>query len=127
MAKNFSKKLYSSKEWKNIRQIVLNRDFYMCQVCGKPNSKTVHHIIELTPVNINNPTVTINADNLITLCEECHRCVHGDYTYSKEEVRYVFDADGNLIEATQAEQPKQYTDEQQARIKRLQARLKVGA
>ena len=127
MAKNFSEKLYSSKEWKNIRQSVLNRDFYICQICNKPNSKTVHHIVELTPANINDAIITLNTSNLITLCEECHRCVHGDYVHSKEEVRYAFDADGNLIEVTEADQPMQYTDEQQAHIKRLQARLKVGA
>ena len=127
MAKTFSKKLYGSKEWRNVRQSVLNRDMYICQICGKPNSKTVHHIIELTPININDTNITLNTDNLITLCEECHRCVHDDYTYSREEVRYVFDADGNLIPATQVDQPQQYTEEQQARIKSLQARLKVGA
>lgn len=127
MAKKFSKKLYNSKEWRNIKTFVLNRDLYICQVCGKPNVNIVHHIVELTPVNINNPTITLNADNLITLCEECHRCVHGDYIHSKEEVRYLFDADGNIIPATDADQPQQYTDEQQQHIKQLQARLKVGA
>ena len=127
MAKKFNKKLYNSKEWRSIKNYVLNRDLYICQVCGKPNVNIVHHIIELTPVNINNPTITLNADNLITLCEECHRCVHADYIHNKEEVRYLFDADGNIIPATQADQPQQYTDEQRAHITRLQARLKVGA
>jgi 5-methylcytosine-specific restriction endonuclease McrA len=124
MAKKFSKKLYNSVKWRDIRKYVLNRDFYMCQVCNEPNCNTVHHITELTPININDPNITLNADNLITLCEECHRCVHGDYTHSKEEARYSFDVDGNIIPATEAQQPKQYTDEQQSHIKRLQARLK---
>jgi hypothetical protein len=123
MAKKFSKKLYNSSKWRDIRSYVLNRDFYICQVCGKANCKTVHHIVELTPININDTSITLNPDNLTTLCEECHRCVHGDYTHSKEETKYAFDADGNLIEATQADQPKQYTDEQRAHITRLQARL----
>ena len=127
MAKNFSKSFYSSKQWKNIRQVVLNRDFYICQICGKLNSKTVHHIIEITPVNIDNPNITLNPDNLVTLCERCHRCVHGDYVHSQEEAKYSFDEDGNLVPATQTQQPKQYTDEQKAHIMRLQARLKVGA
>ena len=127
MAKKFSDKFYHSKTWKVFRDMILQRDFYMCVICGKPNCNTIHHIIELTPVNINDATITLNQDNCITLCEECHRCVHGDYTHSKEEVRYAFDADGNIIPATQVDQPKQYTDEQRAHIKRLQARLKVGA
>lgn len=124
MAKKFSKKLYNSSKWRDIRSYVLNRDFYMCQVCNEPNCNTVHHITELTPININDANITLNPDNLITLCEECHRCVHGDYVHSKEEVRYAFDADGNLIEATETQQPKQYTEAQRAHITRLQARLK---
>ena len=124
MAKKFSKKLYNSSKWRDIRSYVLNRDFYMCQVCNEQNCNTVHHITELTPININDANITLNPDNLITLCEECHRCVHGDYVHSKEEVRYAFDADGNLIEATETQQPKQYTEAQRAHITRLQARLK---
>lgn len=42
MAKKFSDKFYHSKKWKNIRAFVLQRDFYMCQICKMPNSSTVH-------------------------------------------------------------------------------------
>ena len=125
MAKKFSKKLYNSKEWRNIRNYVLSRDFFMCQVCGEVNCNIVHHITELTPMNINDATITLNADNLITVCNQCHDEIHGR-NYRKEQERYAFDADGNIIEATQQDETrthKQYTEAQQAHIARLQARL----
>ena len=36
----------------------------------------VHHITELTPDNINDPSVSLNLDNLVSLCRECHRARH---------------------------------------------------
>ena len=36
----------------------------------------MHHIIHLTPDNINNPEVTVNPNNLISLCGECHKAIH---------------------------------------------------
>lgn len=126
MAKSFSKKLYSSKKWKDIRQSVLNRDFYMCQICRKPNSKTVHHIVELTPLNTDDLNIALNSDNLITVCNQCHDEIHGR-NYRQEQSRYAFDADGNIIEAEQQDDTKarkDYTEAQRTHITRLQARLK---
>ena len=125
MAKNFSKKLYNSAKWKKIRHFVLMRDFYICRVCGEPNCDTVHHIVELTPMNINDPNITLNPENLITLCNQCHDEVHGR-NYRQEVRWYAFDTDGNLIKVEQqddAKARKEYTEEQRAHIKRLQARL----
>ena len=126
MAKNFSKKLYGSKQWRDIRNFVLHRDFYMCKICGEINCNTVHHIIELTPVNVNDASVTLNPDNLITICNQCHDEVH-DRNYRQEQNRYTFDADGNIIptaDCNKRERQDRYTDEQRAHIKRLQVRLK---
>ena len=36
----------------------------------------VHHLIELDPVNINNPEITLNFNNLELLCRDCHAEVH---------------------------------------------------
>ena len=127
MAKKFSKKLYNSKEWRDVRNCVLNRDFFICQICGEINCNIVHHIVELTPMNINDATITLNADNLITVCNQCHDEIHGR-NYRKEQERYAFDADGNIIPQTsttdETRTRKEYTEAQQAHIARLQARLK---
>lgn len=55
----------------------------------------MHHIIHLTPDNVNNPEISLNQDNLMLLCNECHNKIHGRF----EDARtYEFDKDGNLIE-----------------------------
>ena len=59
----------------NVRQYVLHRDKYKCQCCGKkPSEKKkikfhVHHL-ESRKVGGDAP------DNLITLCEDCHKLYH---------------------------------------------------
>lgn len=36
---------YRGKQWQSLRQLVLDRDHYVCQYCGRPNSNTVDHIV----------------------------------------------------------------------------------
>ena len=98
----------------------------MCKICGEPNCDTVHHIIELTPININDANITLNPDNLITVCNQCHDEIHGR-NYRQEKARYTFDADGNIIEAEPQDTSKtrkEYNTEQRAAIVRYKARLK---
>ena len=59
----------------NVRQYVLHRDGYTCQCCGAHGTpkKTVKlhvHHLESRKVGGNAP------DNLITLCEDCHKAYH---------------------------------------------------
>lgn len=75
MARDFSKSFYNSKTWKDIRQSILIRDAFLCVKCGKP-AQDVHHIIWLTPENINDPKISMSADNLISLCGNCHKQIH---------------------------------------------------
>ena len=121
MAKAFSDKFYHSKKWKNIRAFVLQRDFYMCKICKMPNSSTVHHIKELTPMNINDSSISVNPDNLITLCNRCHNLIHDKYKYNEDRKRYTFDAEGNVIPSTQ--QTNELTDEQQSLINFYKSQL----
>ena len=56
----------------NVRQYVLFRDGYKCQCCGRHGNGVklhVHHI-ESRQTGGNAP------DNLITLCEDCHKALH---------------------------------------------------
>lgn len=59
----------------------MKRSAGLCEDCLKGNRYTpaeeVHHIIELTPENINDPNITLNPSNLVALCRECHRKRHG--------------------------------------------------
>jgi len=61
---------YASSRWRRVRKLILERDNYTCQLCGKTNCELhVHHI---------NPT------SLITLCKSCHGKVHRKYYWRKK-------------------------------------------
>ena len=53
---------------------------HLCERCLangilKP-AEIVHHKTELTPENINNPSVTLDHDNLQAVCRDCHAAIH---------------------------------------------------
>ena len=66
---------YSSR-----REAILHRDHYTCQCCGKKNCRLeVHHI------KFKSNGGTDDEENLITLCEDCHKGVHaGTVVLSKK-------------------------------------------
>ena len=66
---------YSSR-----RSAILHRDNYTCQCCGKKNCRLeVHHI------KFRRDGGTDDEENLITLCEDCHKSVHaGTVVLSKK-------------------------------------------
>ena len=93
--KPWAKHFYSSKAWKNCREYVRQRDHRLCVDCMQYGyftpAEEVHHIIELTPDNINDPSITLNPDNLVSLCKECHKKRHGGVK------RYKVDEFGRVI------------------------------
>lgn len=93
--------------------------FYMCKM---PNSSTVHHIKELTPMNIDDSSISINPDNLVTLCNRCHNLIHDKYKYSEDRKRYTFDAEGNVI-PRDASATNELTNEQQRLINFYKSQL----
>lgn len=99
MARDFAKSFYDSKEWINTRDYVLRRDKYLCR-CGRPATE-VHHIIHLSPQNIGDVSITMNPDNLISLCRDCHfeehKGEHGKGRKVRENNPYKFDENGMLI------------------------------
>lgn len=66
---------YSSR-----REAILHRDNYTCQCCGKKNCRLeVHH------VKFKSNGGTDDEENLLTLCEDCHKGVHdGTVTLDKK-------------------------------------------
>lgn len=71
MAKQWAKAFYKSAAWRAKRREVLRRDLFTCEQCGG-RAEEVHHEIELTPENIGDPAVSLNAALLHSLCHECH-------------------------------------------------------
>ncbi|MEG0297673.1 MAG: HNH endonuclease signature motif containing protein [Clostridium sp.] len=94
MAEEFAKKFYRSKAWLIFRQTILldrtvDKDTgelkpIRCEHCGDKiiESKFIqlHHVIELTPDNINDVSITLNPDNIEVICQSCHNKVHGRFT-----------------------------------------------
>lgn len=95
MAREFAKKFYKSKAWKDIRSIVFREANGICQRCGEPGEE-VHHIIWLTPDNINDMDITLGLDNLILLCKDCHVNIHRPKVTTREGL--MFDENGDLIQ-----------------------------
>ena len=91
----WAESFYKSKAWQRCRENIMKRDAYLCVDCFKKNKLTpaeeVHHITELTADNINNPAITLNPDNLVSLCRECHKARHG-----ARQHRYKIDERGRV-------------------------------
>lgn len=86
---------YNSGAWKQVRELAKKRDHYLCVDCAKHGRITpveeVHHIIPLTPDNIDDTNITLSLDNLVSLCRECHKARHGarQHRYKVDELGRV--------------------------------------
>ena len=102
MAKSFAKPFYKSKQWQDVRAMALARDNHLCAKCGAP-AEEVHHIIHLTEENIHDPMVSMNLNNLQSLCKDCHFKEHlEDKANGMREIKYeyAFDNNGMLVKKT---------------------------
>lgn len=95
---------YNSKEWKKTREYCLMRDKYLCRICRVKPAEVVHHIKHLTEDNVDDLTVSLNPDNLISLCSACHFEEHrgehagGRAAHESENMpQYTFDENGHII------------------------------
>lgn len=68
-----TEKYYSSGygwEWNKIREQILERDDYTCQVCGSEQNLHVHHLIPV--YEFEEISDAHFSENLIVLCNKCH-------------------------------------------------------
>ena len=79
--KQFAETFYKSTNWKNCREAYLKSKGGLCEECYRKGkivpAEEVHHIVFLNESNIHDPNITLNWDNLVALCRECHRRKHG--------------------------------------------------
>lgn len=90
MANPNLKYFYNSKEWKLARLSKLISVDYICEECGAI-AEEVHHIIEITSINIFDQKITIDPHNLVALCRDCHNKKHD--RFKKNQI--MFDKEGN--------------------------------
>lgn len=88
---------YKTEQWKSTRDAYASSVGGLCEHCYRNGKivpgEIVHHKVHLSPQNINDPDITLNWDNLVFLCRECHGKEH-----RKNTKRYKIDALGRVIE-----------------------------
>lgn len=63
-----SNKLRTTRQYREWRSKVFERDNFTCQECGNTNNLEAHHLKEISKY----PQLIYEVDNGITLCHECH-------------------------------------------------------
>lgn len=80
MAKEFAKAFYKSKAWQRCRNAYVaervNIDGGLCEACHERPGEELHHIKEIDIFNVRNSEITLNHNNLMWLCKECHFAEH---------------------------------------------------
>lgn len=86
---------YSSAAWLTFSSMIRASRFSICELCGAPDAREVHHLVHIKRDNIADPAVTLNADNVMLLCRHCHYAIHERGKLRAR--RSSFDALGNII------------------------------
>lgn len=104
VARDFAKGLYSSKRWQDCRNGYAKSRGWLCENCLRSGlyvpGEIVHHKIELTPQNINNPDIALSWDNLELLCRRCHAERHPTTAQKKNKdgrIRYKVGMNGEIF------------------------------
>lgn len=103
MAKDFAKSFYDSKAWKECRRAYIGHrmlvDGGRCEMCEHDQGYIIHHKIVLNESNINDPDVSLNPDNLMFVCHDCHNFIHSKDASSGNFVRLpaIFDERGQIL------------------------------
>lgn len=83
MAKEYAKQFYSSNAWQTCRNEYAKKKQHLCENCLRKGiyraGDIVHHKIEVSPLNIDNPEIVLNHNNLELLCRVCHAQIHGQH------------------------------------------------
>ena len=65
-------------EWKQIAQMVKERDGYKCVICGSTENLNAHHI--------GYDGDRMDENDIVTLCNRCHECLHDGIKTMSEAV-----------------------------------------
>ena len=101
--KPYARKFYNSDAWHRCRNAYIQKrlliDGGLCEECHKAQGYIVHHKVYITEKNINNPLITLNEENLLYVCKQCHDSYegHGIGQY-KNRLKVVFDENGMPID-----------------------------
>lgn len=93
-----AKKFYNSSKWKYTREVIMQRDFRLCQRCLKEGihkpADVVHHKVEL----LDDWSLALEHSNLESICHLHHTLIHKS---TKDDdgigLECSFDDEGNVI------------------------------
>ena len=89
MSEGIYKRFYASIQWRRCREAYKKSQGYLCERCKAKGllvpATEVHHIVPLTPQNINDPSITLSFSNLMAVCERCHDELHNRRRYKVDE------------------------------------------
>lgn len=78
--KDYARGFYKGKEWKQCRAAYTKAARGLCEHCLSRGiikaGKIVHHKIHIDPDNIQDPTITLDFNNLELVCMDCHAELH---------------------------------------------------
>ena len=109
MSYGVRKDFYNSRLWRTSKNQVWLKQNLLCAICNKPvyvdgisewipkehrRTGIVHHIEHLTDTNVYDDNISLNIDNLIGVCKECHENLH--HTNIAKRNNVYFDEEGNL-------------------------------
>lgn len=83
---------YRSTQWQKKKNKILTRDNFTCAICGKHGDEhTLMHVHHITYKNCKNGKAWDCPDeDLVTLCEDCHKKVHSGFPYKRIEENFIF-------------------------------------
>ena len=94
--RSLSKPFYKSKEWQDCRASYI-QEHPLCEICLEKGiinpAVIVHHKIHLNEDNYQDTTISLNHDNLQSVCQACHNEIHFKKTRTS---RWSFDENNEL-------------------------------
>ena len=94
-----TKQFYTSNAWRNLLTILRQErtgddGLLRCAYCGKPIVKKYdcvgHHKKELNEVNVNDPSIALNPDNVELIHFGCHNIIHQRFGAGRQQVFIVY-------------------------------------
>ena len=86
--------LYVSKPFRELRRTLIVERGARCERCGAiledPSQVIAHHRVEITLQNLNDPSVTLNPDNIELVCLTCHNKEHNRFGPVSHNVFLVY-------------------------------------
>lgn len=112
---------YNSRSWRRVSAAYMSSQAYICERCGKP-ATICHHKTYLNGTNVNDPTISLNFNNLEALCLDCHNAEHG-----QQHSVTLFNGDGTIAGVKESQDAKRFKQEQAAIYRLLEAIKKADS